>query len=126
MAYEIRALKSEDFPTLMTLEEEVFGKEGEAVLGPYYVRLCCDFFNDTSFLAFANGKPVGYILCFLRGREAYCTTLAVRDEYQGTRVTLLLLRAMVQAIIHRADSCWFTVKNDNEGARSLHAALGAR
>lgn len=125
MAYEIRPLTRGDFATLMQLEEEVFGNHGEAVLGPYYVRLCCDFFNDTSFIAVADGKAVGYVLCFLRGREAYCTTLAVHPKYQGTRVLLLLLRAMVRSVIDRADSCWFTVKGDNDAARSLHAALGA-
>ena len=36
-----------------------------------------------------------------------------------------LLRALVAALLERVDACWFTVKEDNLAARSLHQALGA-
>ena len=121
----IRPLRPEDFPTLMALEEEVFGNDGESVLGPYYVRLCCEFFTESCFVAFDGDQPAGYVLCFLKGREAYCTTLAVAPAYQGSRIAFLLLRALIAAIAPRVDSCWFTVKQDNLQARSLHEALGA-
>jgi ribosomal protein S18 acetylase RimI-like enzyme len=123
---EIRSLRSGDFAALMRLEEEVFGAVGEGVLGPYYVRLCCEFFADTCFVVEEEGRILGYILCFVRGREAYCTTLAVAPQLQGSRVAVQLLRRLIAGIADRVDSCWFTVKEDNVSARALHRALGAR
>jgi ribosomal protein S18 acetylase RimI-like enzyme len=123
--YTIRPLGSADFETLQRLEEDVFGQRGESLLGPYYVRLCCDFFKESCFLALDAGTPAGYLLCFLKGREAYCTTLAVLPAYQRTRVVVELLRALVQHLVPRVDSCWFTVEEDNVAARALHKALGA-
>ncbi len=122
---EIRTLRQDDFAELMSIEEEVFGAAGEGVLGAYYVRLCCEFFGDSCFAALEEGKIVGYVLCFLKGREAYCTTLAVAPGRQGSRVALQLLKALTGALLDRVDSVWFTVKEDNLQARSLHAALGA-
>ena len=122
---EIRNLGTQDFGELMRIEEEVFGAAGEGVLGAYYVRLCCEFFGETCFAALEDGRIVGYVLCFVKGREAYCTTLAVAPGRQGSRVALQLLRALCGALLDRVESCWFTVKEDNLQARSLHRALGA-
>jgi len=122
---EIRPIVQGDFAELMRIEEEVFGAAGEGVLGAYYVRLCCEFFADSCFVATEDGRIVGYVLCFLKGREAYCTTLAVAPGRQGSRVALQLLRALTGALLDRVDSVWFTVKEDNLQARSLHQALGA-
>jgi len=122
----VRPLQPADFPSLMRLEEEVFGQAGEGVLGAYYVRLCCEFFAGTCFVAEEDGQVVGYVLCFVRDREAYCTTLAVAPGRQGSRVAIQLVRRLVEAVEGKADACWFTVKEDNVSARALHRALGAR
>jgi ribosomal protein S18 acetylase RimI-like enzyme len=123
--YQVRALTSDDFPALRQLEADVFGAQGEEVLCAYYLRLCTEFFAGDCFIALADGAPVAYLLAFVRGREAYCTTLAVRPEFQGTRVTVQLLGAFVRSVIDRVDACWFTVKPDNVQARALHRMLGA-
>lgn len=123
--FQVRTLASGDFEALRSLEATVFGGAGEDVLCPHYLRLCTEFYADTCFLALADGRPVGYLLCFVRDREAYCTTLAVTAEFQRTRVTLLLLAEFVRTIIEQVDTCWFTVKPDNTAARSLHKVLGA-
>ena len=123
--YTIRSLSSDDFAALASLENDVFGAMGEAVLCPHYLRLCTELFRESCFIAFDGDRPVGYLLSFIQGREACCTTLAVIPEYQRKRATLELIGAFVRHIIERVDVCWFTVKEDNAPARAVHAMLGA-
>lgn len=120
----VRNLTSDDLAGLRLLEAAIFGAAGDGVLGPHYLRPGT-LFGDTCFLALADGRPVGYLLGFVRDRDAYCTTLAVRTEFQRTRVTPMLLAAFVRTIVDRVDTCWFTVEPGNAPARQLHATLGA-
>ena len=124
--YEVRPLDPGDFDTLMALEQELFGDKGEKMLGPFYARLCCDFFSDTCFLALLAGAPVGYCLAFVRGREAYCSTLAIVPDHQRSRLVFRFIQAFIGAIASRVDTVWFTVHESNVEARALHATLGAR
>src|SRR5258705_346816 len=80
-----QTLTHADFEAIMELEESLFASKGDKALGAFYVRLCCDFYGDTSFIARADGKPIGYILSFVRDREAYCSTLAIVPSFQRTR-----------------------------------------
>jgi ribosomal protein S18 acetylase RimI-like enzyme len=124
--YVVRPLEPGDFDALMALEQELFGDRGEKTLGAFYVRLCCDFFGDTCFLALLDDAPVGYCLSFVRGREAYCSTLAILPEHQRSRLVFRFVQSFVGAIASRVDTVWFTVHESNTDARALHATLGAR
>lgn len=124
--YNVRQFQPDDFDTVMMLERKLFGDCEDGTLGAYYVRLCCDFFGDSCFLVEAEGEPVGYLLSFIKGREAYCTTLAILPAFQGSRVITRIIKAFVTAIMDRVDLCWFTVEADNKAARALHSMLGAR
>lgn len=124
--YKVRPLEAADFETIMRLERDLFDDCTEGTLGAYYVRLCCDFFGDSCFLIEADGAAVGYLLSFVRDREAYCTTLAIAPEFQGSRVITRILKAFVGSIQDRVDLCWFTVEEDNKAARALHSMLGAK
>jgi hypothetical protein len=124
--YEVRTLQPGDFDALMALEQSLFGDAGEKTLGPFYLRLCCDFFGDTCLLALVAGEPVGYCLTFVRDREAYCSTLAIVEPHRRTRLVHRFVEALVAAIGSRVDALWFTVHEANTDARALHATLGAR
>lgn len=121
----VRNLCSEDFGALRRLEADIFGAAADDVLCPHYLRRCTELYDDTCFIALADGRPAGYLLCFVRDRDAYCTTLAVTAEFQRTRVTPMLLAAFVWTVVDKVDTCWFTVSPDNVAARGLHAWLGA-
>jgi ribosomal protein S18 acetylase RimI-like enzyme len=123
--YQVRPLTPSDFAALATLEQEIFGAMGEGLLCPHYLRLCCELMPDACFLALHGDQPVGYLLGFVRGREAWCTTLAIHPDHQRTRATVQLIGAFVRRVIDDVDACWFTVKEDNAPARALHAMLGA-
>src|SRR5215208_3271516 len=97
--YTIRSLSTDDFAALSSLENDVFGAMGEAVLCPHYLRLCTEIFHDSCFIALDGERPVGYLLSLLRGNEAHCTTLAVVPAYQKSRVTVQLIGAFVRHII---------------------------
>ncbi|MFO0722802.1 MAG: hypothetical protein U1E65_03385 [Myxococcota bacterium] len=47
--------------------------------------------------------------------------MRVHPDYQGSRVVLLLLRALTAALHGRVSSVYFTMKQDNQAARALDA-----
>ncbi len=125
--FVLRPLKSEDFHHLQQLEEAIWASDSSGQLCPYYLRLCTEFYAEWCFIAFADGKPVGYVLNFPKGKINYCATLAVLPEFQKTRVSYLLIRAMVSKLLEEdMEECRFLVEPENTDARDVHQSLGAR
>ncbi len=124
--YTVRPMRSNDFTVLKGLEEEIWGSQGEPTLCAMYMRLCVEQFADVCFVALDGDRPVGYVLNILRDGSAYCATLAVHPEYRRSRVTFLLVSAMIRRLrevgVHE---CWFTVSPENTAAREVHQTLGA-
>ena len=125
--YSVRPLTSGDYRNLQRLESEIWSGDAAGQLCPYYLRLCTEMYGDWCFVALEGERPVGYVLNFPKGRTAYCATLAVHPDYQKSRVNYLLIRAMVKKLIEEeVEECRFLVEPDNQDARSVHQALGAR
>jgi hypothetical protein len=124
--YQVRPLRANDHAAVMALEREIFAARGEPMLGTHLVRLCCEFFRSTCFLALDAGTPIGYALSFVREREAHCATLTMLPAYAGGRAFRALLRALVAVLAPRVDVCWFAVRERDKAMRTLHATLGAR
>ncbi|MCE1228312.1 MAG: GNAT family N-acetyltransferase, partial [Firmicutes bacterium] len=125
--FTVRPLVSEDYHRLRDLEASLWKEDAIGELCPHYLRLCTELYADWCFLALDRDQPVGYVLNFPKGRVNYCATLAVRPEYQKTKVNYLLIRAMVKKLLEEdMDECRFLVEPDNHEARSVHQSLGAR
>lgn len=125
--YTVRRIESADFALLQQLENDIWGAQGETMLCPHYLRLCVEQFGDVCFMAFDGKRPVGYVLNILRGKSAHCGTLAVLADYRRSRVTYLLIAAMIERLLNLGvDECWFTVSPDNDAARQVHVGLGAK
>jgi hypothetical protein len=122
--YYVQELQNTDFAKLSQLDEELTGVNASIGQWPYYLRLSPEHCSKTCFVAMADDRPVGYLLCFVRGKEAYCTALSVLPAFAMTRVTMLLFAALLRALLGDIQTCWFTIRPDNEAARALHAMLG--
>jgi len=125
--FSIRPMQSSDYRHLRQMEQEIWGGDPVGELCPYYQRLCTDFYGDWCFIAMDGDRPAGYVLNFPKGKTNYCATLAVAPDYQKTRVSYLLIRAMVRKLLdENMEECRFLVEPENHDARSLHESLGAR
>lgn len=121
----VRTLRSRDLASLLDLEDRIFRRRGERVLGMDFLAICCEHFADTCFLALEDGAPIGYLLCFVRERRAYCTTLALLPGHRDGPSAFLLAQSLLEALVGRADTCYFTVGDEDPSARSLLSGLGA-
>lgn len=58
-------------------------------------------------------------------RDDLDAPMALERWHQRTRVRFQLLRQLVVTLERRVDTCWFTVKQSNLAARTLHDGLDA-
>ena len=96
--YDVRPLEPRDFDTLMALEQQLFGDKGEKTLGPFYVRLCCDFFSDTCFLALRR-RRARRLLPLVRPRPRG----VLLDARHRAGAPALAPRLPVRAVVRRRD-----------------------
>jgi ribosomal protein S18 acetylase RimI-like enzyme len=124
--WEVRTVTRSDHPRLLALQARLRPTSARRAPSSRFVRICCESFADVCFVAAVADEPIGFLLCFVRDREAYCTTMVVAPEYRDSQVVHDLLSKFVSSIADRVDSCWFTLAHDDAAARALHRMLGAR
>lgn len=124
-AYEVRNLASGDLALLAELQQELpttFDQPGPHLLD---LKLCSDLHGDACLVAFEGSELVACVLGFVCDREGYCTTLAVRPGFSQSDAVTALLARFAAAMSARVDTCWISVSEGDNVARSLCRMLGA-
>jgi hypothetical protein len=111
----VRPLCSSDHDAVLRLEAEALGTSRGAGSPPR---------DHDGFVALADGRLVGVLRCHVRDRDATCTAVVVRPEFQRTRVTPLLIASFVRATIHRVGACGFLIDPADAATRALGTRLG--
>ena len=122
----IRAITPDDYDSLIELwtisglEFQIRGREGREAMTRHVEQ-----FPGLSFLAIANGQPIGAVLGTHDGRKGWINRLAIRPEFRRRGVAAALVQACDVAI--RATGIGLVaalVEADNEASAALFRKLG--
>lgn len=125
----IRPLRPSDFETLVLLEQQIDQEEGRhvcaaATSSTYYLRMCCDHLQHTSFLMEVKDEVVGYLLAFVQGREAFCGAFGVRKQMNGEQALNDLVQTLMAQVGTQVETLWWTVPKEAMLKRDLLQRLG--
>lgn len=126
----IRPLRANDFAKLVLLEQQVDSKELRSSVGPsasaYYLKMCCEHFQETSLIVEEDGEPIGYLLAFIQGREAFCGGFGVvTSDRRSPALMERVVERFIAQVQARVDVLWWTLPMASASKRALLQRLGA-
>lgn len=82
--------------------------------------------EETSFVALANDRIIGSILCGIDGKRAYIYHMMVDREFRHQKIgTKLVNKVMNKAYEMKIDKCSFVVFKDNQTGEEFWESVGA-
>lgn len=121
--YEIRSITGADIESLLELQLALPDSFSQTEPLPVYRALCADTAGATCFVALEEQQPVACLLAFVREREGYCTTIAVRPSSERSPAVAALLARSAAELAKRVDTCWISLTEGDQVARSLCRTL---
>jgi ribosomal protein S18 acetylase RimI-like enzyme len=117
MGWDVRALTNEDHDGLLALWRRSPGVGLSAADGPGAIRRYLERNPGMSFIARADGRVVGAVLCGHDGRRGFLHHLAVDPAHQGRGLGRDLVQRCLAALrAEGIDKCHLFVKRTNEPA----------
>ena len=118
----LRPLTVADLPTVMLIEEELFAPDSwsEAMLRDELSRSRTRYY----LVADIDGEIAGYGGFVDYGDEGHIATLGVRKAFQGKRIGVLLLDALLAEADKRVDRVLLEVRADSEIPQRLYRSRG--
>lgn len=126
----IRTLRSADFEKLVLLDQQLEAEGRTASVSTsgssYYLRMCCEHFQDTSLIVEEDGETTGYLLAFVQGREAFCGAFGVSASGRNSKsLTEHLVEHFIAKMAPQVEVLWWTVPMESAEKRAHLHRMGA-
>lgn len=125
MQPEIRAFVPADYDAVMAIWKDAEGVTLREVDAREPLTSYLGLHRGLCFVATAEGRIVGAVLCGTDGRRGYLNHLAVAAEYRRRGIGRRLAEACIAGLSARGiEKCHLMVKADNPQGRAFWAHLG--
>lgn len=111
----IREFREEDFPSILKIEKECFGKDA------YSRETFLQFWKRGEFLVAESDRILGYILY---SKEGLIYSIAVKPEHQRKGIGSLLLKEALRKLKKKTKRVWLQTRVSNLKARKFFEKFG--
>ena len=111
----IREFEEKDFPSILRIEKECFGKEA------YSRETFLQFWRNGEFLVAESDRILGYILY---SNEGLIYSIAVKPEFQNKGVGSSLMEEALRRLKKKVKRVWLQTRVSNLRARKFFEKFG--